>query len=48
VERSEDGAYVFAGSIPCSDSGLRGYALRVLPRNERLSNPHEPGVILWA
>lgn len=48
VERNGDGSYGFAGAIPCSVSGLRGYALRVLPKHEDLSNPFEPGLILWA
>lgn len=48
VERNGDGTFGYSGSIPCSTSGLRGYALRVLPRNGDLSNPYEPGLILWA
>jgi glycogen phosphorylase len=48
LERSEDETYTFTGSIPCSSSGLRGYALRVLPKHEDLSNAYEPGLILWA
>ncbi|MGE5619681.1 MAG: alpha-glucan family phosphorylase [Sphingomonadaceae bacterium] len=48
VERNGDGTYGYSGAIPCSASGVRGYALRVLPRNEDLSNPYETGLILWA
>ena len=48
LERSGDGIASFIGSIPCSVSGLRGYALRIVPKNEYLSNPFEPGLILWA
>ncbi len=48
VDRNGDGTYGFSGAIPCSSSGVRGYALRILPRNEDLSNPYEPGLILWA
>ncbi len=48
LERNGDGSAAFVGSIPCSASGLRGYALRVLPKHEDLANPYEPGLILWA
>ncbi|HEX9017303.1 MAG TPA: alpha-glucan family phosphorylase, partial [Chloroflexota bacterium] len=48
VERNGDGTYGYSGSIPCATSGLRGYALRVLPKNDDLSNQYEPGLILWA
>ncbi len=48
VERHENGEYGFAGSIPCSASGLHGYSVRVLPSHEDLSTPYEPGLILWA
>ncbi len=48
VERNGDGTYGYSGSIPCASSGLRGYALRVLPKNDTLSNPYEPRLILWA
>ncbi|MBF2001214.1 MAG: alpha-glucan family phosphorylase [Synechococcales cyanobacterium M58_A2018_015] len=29
-------------------SGFQGLSLRVLPKHENLSNPYEPGLILWA
>ncbi len=48
VERNGDGDYAYGGSIPCPASGLHGYAVRILPKNEDLSNPFEPGLILWA
>ena len=48
IERNGDGTYGYTGSIPCSVSGLHGYAVRVLPRHEDLSNPYEPGLLLWA
>ncbi|MHB0871045.1 MAG: alpha-glucan family phosphorylase [Chloroflexota bacterium] len=48
VDRNGDGTYGFSGAIPCSASGVRGYALRVLPKNDDLSNPYETGLILWA
>ena len=48
VESSEDGSHVFVSAIPCRTSGRYGYALRILPHHEDLSNPYEPGLILWA
>jgi len=48
MESNGDGSHVFVGSIPCRTSGRYGYALRVLPHHEDLSNPYEPGLILWA
>ena len=47
VESNGDGSHVFVGAIPCRTSGRYGYALRVLPHHEDLSNPYEPGLILW-
>jgi len=48
VESNRGGGHVFVGSIPCRASGRYGYALRILPHHEDLSNPYEPGLILWA
>jgi len=48
IERNGDGSCGYAGAIPCSTSGLQGYALRVLPKNPDLTNPFEPGLIHWA
>ena len=47
VESNGDGSHVFVGAIPCRTSGRYGYALRILPHHEDLSNPYEPGLILW-
>lgn len=48
VESKGDGNHVFIGSIPARASGRYGYALRILPHHDDLSNPYEPGLILWA
>lgn len=39
--------WMFKGQIPCRASGHYGYAVRVLPRHEDLSNPFEPGLVIW-
>jgi starch phosphorylase len=48
TQSDSDGSHLFVGAIPCRTSGLHGYTLRILPRHEDLSNPYEPGLILWA
>jgi starch phosphorylase len=47
MQSDGDGSHLFVGAIPCRTSGLHGYALRILPQHEDLSNPYEPGLILW-
>ena len=44
VEGSE---YWFEGDIRCTSSGRQGIAVRILPKNDDLVNPYEPGLILW-
>jgi starch phosphorylase len=43
-----DGDHVYVAAVPCSASGERGYALRVLPQHPDLCSPFEPRLILWA
>jgi starch phosphorylase len=45
---SRDGLQEFIGTIRCQTSGLCGYTVRVLPKQENLGNPYEMGLILWA
>lgn len=42
-----EGRYVFVGAISCRTSGRHGYALRIIPAHEDLSNPFEMGLVLW-
>jgi starch phosphorylase len=37
----------FKGSIPCKVSGQHGYSVRIRPKHEDMSEPYEPGLILW-
>jgi starch phosphorylase len=39
---------IYTINICYNSSGLQGLSLRVLPKNEYLSSPYEPGLILWA
>ena len=42
------GNQVYAATIRCTRSGLGGYTVRVLPQHPHLSDPHVPGLALWA
>jgi starch phosphorylase len=42
-----EGAYVFAGAIPCKTSGRYGFTLRVLPSHPDLGSPFEMGLVAW-
>lgn len=46
-EGAGQGEYLFAGSVPCTNSGRQGLAVRILPRHHDLTNPYELGLILW-
>ena len=51
MDRKEDsdqnGEYWFVGSMPCTTSGRRGLAVRILPSHADLVNPYDLGLILW-
>jgi starch phosphorylase len=40
--------YAYKGTIPCNQTGIHGYGVRVIPKNEDMPSPYEPGLILWA
>jgi starch phosphorylase len=39
--------HVFSGKIECRVSGRQGFAVRVLPGDEDMATPFEPGLIAW-
>lgn len=41
------GMHVFEGEIPCRTSGQHGFAVRVVPSNDRMPRTYEPGLIRW-
>ncbi len=43
----QEGEHWFVGSMPCSETGQHGVAVRVLPKHPDLTNPYEMGLILW-
>jgi len=46
-EKQNNGTCRFIGAIPCDNSGLQGFAVRILPNNNRLARRMIPGLILW-
>ncbi len=42
-----DGRHLFTGEFIVKRSGRRGFAVRILPRDERLVSPFLPGLIAW-
>jgi starch phosphorylase len=45
---AHDGAYTYEGTIPCRQSGLHGYSVRVIPSHPHVPNPLRLGLITWA
>lgn len=43
----QDSQHWFTGQIPCTSTGHRGLAVRVLPSHPDLINPYELGLIIW-
>jgi glycogen phosphorylase len=43
----DGGRWVFTGTVQCRTTGQHGFAVRVLPRHQELSNPFAPGLISW-
>ncbi len=37
----------FVGSVPCTMSGRQGVTVRIVPKNDNMTDPYEPGLILW-
>ena len=46
-QSDKEGEHWFVGSMPCTQTGQQGVAVRVLPRHPDLVNPCELGLILW-
>ena len=43
----EGNTWQFMGKISCRSSGQHGFAVRVLPKHQNLTNSFEPGLISW-
>jgi starch phosphorylase len=48
VESLGDGRHKYAGEVPCGQSGLIGYTVRVRPHHDDASNLFVTGLMTWA
>jgi len=48
TQETEEGQYLYTGTIGCGRSGLQGYTVRILPSHPDLNDPHIPGLVFWA
>ncbi len=48
IEHLDDNKAKYRAAMPCGDSGMVGYTLRVMPHNELLADPLSLGMIRWA
>ena len=48
IRKISDSRYEFSGCLNCTLSGMQGFSIRILPKNELLNNPYVPGLIKWA
>ncbi|MGC8907242.1 MAG: alpha-glucan family phosphorylase [Desulfomonilaceae bacterium] len=46
-ERVDDGIYRFRGTIPCEETGIYAYKIRVLPFHPYLFNPLSMNLVAW-
>ena len=46
--QGKSGTWGYAGTIACTETGLRGLSVRVLPRHELMASKHDLGLIHWA
>jgi starch phosphorylase len=44
----KDGIYTYRANMPCTRSGRRAFAIRVIPHHEDLVHPFVPGKVIWA
>ena len=44
---TRDGVCIYATEAPCTRSGRRGFAVRVLPHHADLIHPFEPRTVIW-
>ncbi len=45
---SNSHVHLYEGAIPCSSTGIHGYGVRILPKNENLPEKYNPNLIVWA
>jgi starch phosphorylase len=47
-QKAKDGTYLYEGLVPCRQSGLHGYSVRVIPFHPDVPHPLRLGLITWA
>jgi len=47
-KKIDEHIYRFKGFIPCEETGLSGYSVRVFPYHPNLANKFEVGLVTWA
>jgi starch phosphorylase len=45
--RGSDGVWTFKGTVPCTETGIYGYTIRVLPFHPYLFNPLSMSLVAW-
>jgi starch phosphorylase len=49
IGRDSSGRYIFeASAVPCTESGLHGFTVRVVPDHPDLTTAFQPGLVTWA
>jgi starch phosphorylase len=44
----EGNVFVYQVRIECTDTGMQGHTVRILPKHEALVHPYRSGFIKWA
>lgn len=47
-EKASDGTWVFRGTVPCRETGIYGYTVRILPFHPYLFNPLSMNLVTWS
>jgi starch phosphorylase len=46
--RNDGSCYEYQARIECSDTGMQGHTVRLLPKHTALIHPYRTGLIKWA
>jgi starch phosphorylase len=44
----EGGVFIYQVRIECTDTGIQGHTVRILPKHEALVHPYRTGFVKWA
>jgi starch phosphorylase len=48
LKSSGGNLYQYEATIECTETGMQGYTVRLLPRHAALIHPYRPGLVKWA